>query len=166
MRKVVMLCATAVGLLASGCDKVPTDENLAKKAVRERLSDPDSAQFSEIFKGPESGGALCGLVNAKNRMGGYVGRTPFYYSKASGDVSLVSEPPEDRDFIAYYDAVGGPNAIEKQLELSRRCNAATDWELVCGRKLNMPTHRFCAMMNDSGASMTFMRALSKLAKGE
>lgn len=47
-----------------------------KKPVLAKLSDPDSAQFQNLkYVGnwTVQGGVLCGQVNAKNRMGGYVG---------------------------------------------------------------------------------------------
>jgi hypothetical protein len=159
----LMWVAAALG---TGCDKLPTDENLAKVAVRERLFDPESAQFSEVFTGTPGSGAICGLVNAKNRMGGYVGRRPFFYSKSSGNVVLVREPPDDGDFIAYYHSIGGPNSLEKRLELSQRCNAATEWEMACGRKLHEPQHRLCAMMmmNEPNAIHAFLLELRKLAR--
>ena len=44
--------------------------------VRARLIDPDSAKFEGVtFNRGKSVG--CGFVNARNRMGGYIGRTHF-----------------------------------------------------------------------------------------
>jgi hypothetical protein len=51
-----------------------------RKPVLAKLTDPDSALFqNERFIGPwmPSDGVLCGEVNAKNRMGGYVGYSRF-----------------------------------------------------------------------------------------
>lgn len=51
-----------------------------RKPVLAELSDPDSAKFrNEKFVGPWAfaHGNLCGEVNAKNRMGGYVGYKGF-----------------------------------------------------------------------------------------
>ena len=67
----------------------------AEKAVRNILNDPNSAIFSNMAAGAEKG-SVCGLVNAKNRMGGYVGATPFFY-RASGQVAILSAP-SDSDF--------------------------------------------------------------------
>lgn len=63
-------------------------KQLAENAIRARLVDPDSAKFEwpngfkqttfKPFLEPKvSGYATCGLVNSRNRMGGYVGRTLF-----------------------------------------------------------------------------------------
>lgn len=51
-----------------------------RKPVLAELSDPHSAQFQSerLFSNwTPSGSALCGEVNAKNRMGGYAGFQPF-----------------------------------------------------------------------------------------
>ena len=60
----------------------------AKSAVRKKLRDPQSAIFTEIHsvdrpKG-ESGGYVCGLVNAKNELGGYAGPQRFSYALSNG----------------------------------------------------------------------------------
>jgi hypothetical protein len=53
----------------------------AKAAVRKKLNDPDSARFEElrIVKIGEIR-IVCGTVNARNRLGGYAGRQPFFYN--------------------------------------------------------------------------------------
>lgn len=57
--------------------------NEATEAVRGKLKDPDSAKFSGIYatSKPEMVGdpIVCGLVNAKNSYGGYVGNVMFAY---------------------------------------------------------------------------------------
>jgi hypothetical protein len=58
--------------------------------VKRGLNDPDSAQFSNVTFS-RSTKAGCGLVNARNRMGGDVGATAFVLTSA-GDVSF--EPRE------------------------------------------------------------------------
>lgn len=92
MRKpLLLLCfGIAATLGTAGCDaanqspevKAMTVAINAKKAVRERLKDPESARFGKIqihsftFEGKEFLGA-CGTVNAKNSFGGYVGMRRF-----------------------------------------------------------------------------------------
>lgn len=75
MRRSVLVCAF-VALSLSACDS-PT--KLAEDDVRASLKDPDSAKFRGVVK--FSTGAVCGEVNAKNAMGGYVGFTPFVVSR-------------------------------------------------------------------------------------
>ena len=58
-------------------------ESDAIASVKERLSDPGSAQFRNV---QAKNGAVCGEVNAKNKMGGYVGFTRFMYLKGSAHV--------------------------------------------------------------------------------
>jgi hypothetical protein len=61
---------------------VPEAIELSKEAVREKLKDPDSANFRSfsIHRGEEpTDGAfyICGEVNAKNSYGGYAGFERF-----------------------------------------------------------------------------------------
>lgn len=51
----------------------------AKKAIAYTLTDPDSANFREVYVAPNEV-AVCGQVNAKNSFGGYVGFRRFIYS--------------------------------------------------------------------------------------
>jgi hypothetical protein len=65
--------------------------------VMAEMVDPESAQFrGERYFGPwtVSGGILCGQVNAKNRMGGYVG---FKYFSGNANGALISEFGEDAE---------------------------------------------------------------------
>ena len=51
----------------------------AEAAVSRNLLDPSSARFSEvrIVAGPGGTSLVCGMVNAKNKFGGYVGAQPL-----------------------------------------------------------------------------------------
>jgi hypothetical protein len=53
----------------------------ARESVLSHLKDPDSAQFDNlrvVSRGDSK--FVCGFVNAKNSLGGYVGRRQFIYS--------------------------------------------------------------------------------------
>lgn len=70
-------CAVAVaaliaayGLLTYG----PGSERQVLERVRNSLTDPASAQFKDVVVGDYF---VCGRVNAKNRMGGYIGFQRF-----------------------------------------------------------------------------------------
>jgi hypothetical protein len=63
-----------------------------QSVVKKPLLDPDSAQFSDVTFN-RSTGFGCGFVNAKNKMGGYVGRKQFV---ASLDGKVVMEPTEEK----------------------------------------------------------------------
>lgn len=58
----------------------------AKQAVEAQLSDPMSAQYRNVAAYSE--GIVCGEVNAKNKMGGYVGFEPFIYPTFEGRVDM------------------------------------------------------------------------------
>lgn len=47
--------------------------------LRASLKDPESARFGSMVAGVDEKGAVtvCGLVNAKNSFGGYVGNQPY-----------------------------------------------------------------------------------------
>lgn len=145
----------AASLLMVGCEKLPTSENKAKSAIREMLFDPESAQFSDLFVN-SAGGASCGWVNGKNRMGGYVGKVPFYF-RPNGEALIVSEPPSNNDFESYYHSTGTA-AVEKYKEVAARCREIPDWEEVCGRKLATKAVAFCVLLINSD-SRTFVKAL-------
>lgn len=64
----------------------------ARATVIKKLKDPESARFTDIRA---NGEAVCGMVNAKNAMGGYPDAHKFYYSielkraliEGGGDIS-------------------------------------------------------------------------------
>jgi hypothetical protein len=59
---------------------VAADEFAAAKAAMSRkLTDPESARFTDLFKSNGTTPVMCGMVNSKNRMGGYSGATGFVY---------------------------------------------------------------------------------------
>lgn len=64
---------------------------VAENAVRETLRDPESARFRNVKRNAMTG-AVCGLLNAKNAYGGYVGESPFiyYYSEKYKSPQLLS----------------------------------------------------------------------------
>lgn len=74
-------------------------EVLAEAAIRQRLIDPSSAEFqwsgrwveNTTFKfwrwsKPVVGDFTCGMVNARNRMGGFAGRTYFLVGVRGGQI--------------------------------------------------------------------------------
>jgi len=94
MRKVMLILAV-FGVLAAGLFTYRSYlVNELRRPVLAKFKDPESAQFrNEKLHGDWSvkGSILCGEVNAKNGMGGYVGFTPFW--AASGEkADLGSEP--------------------------------------------------------------------------
>jgi hypothetical protein len=74
----------AAGVAAGGSlprPATPEETAVVAEAVRHRLKDPDSMQLENVRVGPgKTAGSLtvCGEVNARNAMGGYVGMRTFY----------------------------------------------------------------------------------------
>ncbi len=71
----------------------PEDPNVAraKQAVLQALKDPGSAQFQDVNGGEVKGDiTVCGKVNAKNAMGGYVGFRQFCWTQKNG--LMMPEP--------------------------------------------------------------------------
>lgn len=83
---VVLLSAS---LLLSGCQ-----DNRIEDAVRDELVDGESARFRDIVKCSNDGGMHNGLVNSKNRYGGYAGNVVFFYDGA------VAYLPGDSEYSA------------------------------------------------------------------
>jgi len=65
-------------LLVSGCDVPGTSQYAAHNSIRALLKDPDSAMFQDDRV--ITGGTVCGEVNAKNSLGGYIGFRPYIFS--------------------------------------------------------------------------------------
>ncbi|MBN8649331.1 MAG: hypothetical protein J0L55_15360 [Caulobacterales bacterium] len=78
-------------IMLSGCDAktilLSPKIKEAQMAVKEKLNDPESAQFENVVI---SGDAVCGWVNSKNKFGGYVGATMFLYN--NNQVKLQEMP--------------------------------------------------------------------------
>lgn len=81
-----------------GCNVGPSDSDKLEKMksiIKESLIDGESAQFSDLkyYKSTNFG---CGFVNAKNKMGGYVGKKKFIVSleKNSAAIDPNRETPE------------------------------------------------------------------------
>ena len=69
-------------LVASGRVTLPRPDY--EIAVAERLIDPESARFRNIDdRRSEAAGGVCGEMDSRNRLGGYVGWTRFF-AKADG----------------------------------------------------------------------------------
>jgi len=117
---IALVIASFFGLAA--CATAPTPEQLAhadygprptenhqeiiKEWFAERLIDPTSPLYS--FRNPvqgytkdsplygtqlQFGWIVCGTVNAKNRLGGYVGREPFFTLFKDGRMVFVYDGP-------------------------------------------------------------------------
>jgi hypothetical protein len=73
----------------SNADSSPEVER-AKEAMRKALTDPESARFRNVVvsaRDPANG--VCGQVNFKNQMGGYVGFHPFVYNRQENRAMFI-----------------------------------------------------------------------------
>lgn len=114
MRRLII--AAFVALVLAGCDDKPepadplADENAtliarAEIAVEAQLRDPESVRYEHVYVARKSGlPVVCGMVNAKNAFGGYVGSRPFIHA---GDVLTIANPDNVAEFRALYDQVCG-----------------------------------------------------------
>ena len=99
-----ILLSLSIFMLAVGCGVVPfpgsnlkpaevkpvteivtltnVQSDAVKGRIRKELLDPESAIFGEMIAGLSAGLTraieVCGWVNAKNRLGGYAGKTPYF----------------------------------------------------------------------------------------
>lgn len=80
--------------------KVTVDEFAeAKTAMAKKLTDPESARFEDLFKARTSyGEVICGKVNSKNRMGGYVGATGFIFETSIKRATLMFSGGSDPEY--------------------------------------------------------------------
>lgn len=133
-------------------------ESDAKKAVKGLLNDPGSAEFFDIV---QNGSNACGLVNAKNRMGGYVGKTPFLYIGTTGTVAIVSSV-EERDFHSLWMALKIKSNFDKEFgELSMKCEFIRMWKETCGTEYPGSTYEMCDALLDQKGGQFFYTMQAK-----
>lgn len=136
------LIALAVVLTLGACTN-----HEAKKAVKQLLNDPDSAQFRDITPGKEEK-SVCGFVNAKNRMGGYVGDSPFFYQGLSQTVGIANSPTDsDIRSLALSLKIGGRSFDEEFQKVTMMCEMRDRWDDVCSLPHPTPKHEVCALLN-------------------
>jgi hypothetical protein len=81
--------------------KPPTDEFAdAKTALARKLTDPESARFTDLFNvsTPDEGDVVCGMVNSKNRIGGYAGARGFIFPNRQHLATLMLSGGSDPDY--------------------------------------------------------------------
>ena len=120
-----------------------------KESVKRALNDPESARFTDLKPGKKQGD-VCGFVNAKNRMGGYVGETPFVYIKTSGAVSMVSEVAQ-RDFRMLWSSIQAGNYSDDVDKLRNQCAAIDQWNAACTTQITK--YEMCSVFQGSGMAL-------------
>lgn len=80
-----------------GSDKTLPDGIMTEVIVglAKTFADPTSAQFHSLQMNgqPKSIESLCGFVNLKNQIGGYVGFQPFVYTPFLKELHVMSDAP-------------------------------------------------------------------------
>jgi hypothetical protein len=142
----------AIGALSLGvanCGYIPgtASHEIAKaeQFVRSGLNDPDSASFRNEKYVPASAkikaSAVCGEVNAKNRMGGFVGFSRFIANGAdklvlmdpNQDVlNLQSRRMEAQNFCNQMDRYACPGATDAQQKIDEQQSFDSTWKNACG----------------------------------
>lgn len=80
----------------------------AKYLVSESMRDPEATRFKDEFGAYElSNGdiVVCGTVNGKNAMGGYVGYRPFYIRMRNNASASFHVPSEDDTYSVVANSV-------------------------------------------------------------
>ena len=98
-----LLAVAVTSLFVAGCEHIPgTKANklaMAKELVASKMKDPTSVIFSDV-RTSEDGGAVCGVLNAKNSYGAYTGRKAFFYRGGVSGVLFEGEDSSDNWGIA------------------------------------------------------------------
>ncbi|TPL96416.1 hypothetical protein FJ960_26115 [Mesorhizobium sp. B2-3-11] len=89
---VVSLGQEVINTNSAGFTKEEID--IVAEALGDQLIDPYSAKISDLFHGMNNG-VVCGRINAKNRMGGYVGYAPFYVYTSDRKAEIIRQEPDE-----------------------------------------------------------------------
>ncbi len=81
--------------------------DLGMKLVREKLRDPSSAQFRNVYfhRGVTNTPTTCGEVNAKNGFGGYSGYERFISAGRAEFTLMRADMPSQQDFDQTWSAL-------------------------------------------------------------
>ena len=73
----------------------------AQRLVSDRMRDPEATRFKpeyQAYKTNVGDTIVCGTVNGKNAMGGYVGYKPFYVRIRNGSIQAFLSIPENDEY--------------------------------------------------------------------
>jgi len=135
MRRTAII-GVALAALVTGCDAMPgTVQGAAKSHVGEHLVDRYSARYRFIATTKV---AVCGSVNAKNRMGAYSGDSLFIFDRGSTDVTIFAGPASVSDLRRLRYADGDREAAEIWQEIETACTFPKRWLEGCGSAAAIP----------------------------
>jgi len=122
MKRFATAAAVVAVAVAGGAAKYAWDwwkVREMQQVIADHLRDPESARYRDIFR---VGNAICGVVNAKNGMGGYVGYRRFVLAESG---QFYSEPETEEN----------SGSSERRLEdLRARIDFLTIYEAQCQPK--------------------------------
>jgi hypothetical protein len=148
------LAAVGAIVCLSGCDRIPgTSQSKAATSIRSGMFDPGAAK---ITFSNETHHAVCGTVNGKNRMGAYVGATPFLYDKATGATLVYGGQPDSNEVrrLAGTDS-SDPEWNKLFLDIAAKCAFPNEWAMNC--KTAMPAEgegHICQVWRSDGNGPT------------
>jgi len=93
-------------------------ETMVISMVRQSLNDPESARFEEVTYNAKTKFG-CGRVNAKNRMGGYVGFARFVFYQPDGSVQF-----EPQGEASHQPTAERLEAVQKQIAFLEHAKTA------------------------------------------
>lgn len=74
-------------------DLLDVEKAIIEKTVKGELSDPESARFKWLPLPAIGVTAYCGVVNSKNRFGGYAGDAPYIVFLVWNDQTIMAAVP-------------------------------------------------------------------------
>jgi hypothetical protein len=148
---------TALALLAfaatlAACDRIPgTAQNKARAVLGTLMFDPGAAKYTYDI---ETAKAVCGTVNGKNRMGAYVGATPFVYQKDIDFVEVSPGPAEMSDVRRLkFIEPGGSEWTEQYQALAAKCRFPKTWAEKCGQPAPVIDPHICQVWGEHGEGL-------------
>lgn len=109
--KTLSFCAAVATVVLTGCvnnieaQTSPVEStalfNQTKMLVAERMRDPEATRFKSeyaAYKTQQGDYVVCGTLNAKNAMGGYVGYKPFYARLRNNQLESFIIPSENDQY--------------------------------------------------------------------
>lgn len=132
--KILWPSIVVASFLFSGCEgEKGRLEREAKAALTEVMIDPTAILVRNLRYGRKDGAVstICGEVNGKNQLGGYVGFRPFVAKLSAPAVIIVDNDISPRDFDYSYD-----QRLEQQayLELHDRLCASSTEQLAYAKE--------------------------------
>jgi hypothetical protein len=78
-----------------------SEVNRAQQLVSERMRDPEATRFKPEYQAYRTSVGdiiVCGTLNGKNAMGGYVGYKPYYVRIRNGSIQAFSTVSENDEY--------------------------------------------------------------------